>query len=70
MMTPCLTGSNFICCPKGPLDSTLVRDLGRLVMKTESIPYLMYPYAEFGDTSLDGRAPADFTFQLSSRQLA
>ena len=35
-----------------------------------SVPYLMYPYAEFGDTKLDGRDPADFKFKLSSRRLA
>ena len=34
------------------------------------LPYLMYPYAEFGDTRLDGRDPADFIFRLSSRRLA
>jgi transglutaminase-like putative cysteine protease len=34
------------------------------------LPYLMYPYAEFGDTRLDGRAPAEFKFRLSSRRLA
>ena len=34
------------------------------------LPYLMYPYAEFGDTKLDGRDPADFKFHLSSRRLA
>jgi len=33
------------------------------------LPYLMYPYAEFGDTRLDGRDPADFKFRLSSRRL-
>ena len=36
----------------------------------ESFSYLMYPYAEFGDTRLDGRDPADFKFRLSSRQLS
>ncbi len=35
-----------------------------------SLPYLMYPYAEFGDSKLDGRDPAEFKFRLSSRQLA
>jgi transglutaminase-like putative cysteine protease len=33
-------------------------------------PYLMYPYAEFGDKRLDGRDPDDFKFRLSSRPLA
>ncbi len=36
----------------------------------EPLPYLMYPYAELGDTRLDGRDPDDFKFLLSSRQLA
>ncbi|MHB1213998.1 MAG: transglutaminase-like domain-containing protein [Thiobacillus sp.] len=36
----------------------------------EPLSYLMYPYAEFGETRLDGRDPVDFTFRLSSRQLA
>lgn len=36
----------------------------------ERLSYLMYPYAEFGDTRLDGRDPADFRFRLSSRRLA
>jgi len=35
-----------------------------------SLPYLMYPYAEFGETKLDGRDPADFQFKLNSRRLA
>lgn len=34
------------------------------------LPYLMYPYAELGDTRLDGRDPDDFKFRLSSRQRA
>jgi len=34
-----------------------------------SLPYLMYPYAEFGPTILDGRDPVDFKFQLSSREI-
>lgn len=36
----------------------------------ESLPYLMYPYAEFGDTLKDGREPADFRFRLGSRKLS
>lgn len=36
----------------------------------ESLPYLMYPYAEFGDTLKDGREPADFKFRLRSRKLS
>ncbi len=35
----------------------------------ETLPYLMYPYAEFGETRLDGRDPDDFKFRLNSRQL-
>ena len=34
----------------------------------DSLPYLMYPYAEFGDTLKDGREPADFRFRLVSSQ--
>lgn len=33
------------------------------------LPYLMYPYAEFGETRLDGRDPAAFSFSLNSREL-
>ncbi len=33
-------------------------------------PYLMYPYAEFGDVRVDGRDPGDFDFRLHSRALA
>ena len=36
----------------------------------EPFSYLMYPYAEFGETRLDGRDPAGFKFRLSSRQLS
>jgi len=36
----------------------------------EALPYLMYPYAEFGDSRLDGRDPADFRFRLNSRRVA
>ena len=38
--------------------------------KKVALSYLMYPYAEFGDTNLDGRDPAEFKFRLNSRQLA
>jgi transglutaminase-like putative cysteine protease len=38
--------------------------------KKVALSYLMYPYAEFGDTSLDGRDPGEFKFRLNSRQLA
>ena len=33
------------------------------------LPYLMYPYAEFGDTVLDGRDPAAFGFRIVSREI-
>lgn len=36
----------------------------------ETLAYLMYPYAEFGDNKLDGRDPAEFKYSLRSRQLA
>jgi transglutaminase-like putative cysteine protease len=32
------------------------------------LPYLMYPYAEFGDVVLDGREPDHFNFKISSRE--
>ena len=37
---------------------------------TITLPYLMYPYAEFNETKLDGRDPADFKFKLNSRRAA
>ncbi len=33
------------------------------------LPYLMYPYAEFGETTLDGRDPARFDFTLNSVEI-
>jgi transglutaminase-like putative cysteine protease len=36
----------------------------------QAVPYLMYPWAEFGDVVLDGREPAHFDFQLISRELS
>lgn len=36
----------------------------------DHVPYLMYPYAEFGDTRLDGRDPDDFRFRLRSSRVA
>lgn len=45
------------------------RDFALPARAGERLPYLMYPYAEFGDTRLDGRDPADFKFRLSSRRL-
>lgn len=38
--------------------------------ETVTLPYLMYPYAEFNETKLDGRDPADFRFTLNSRRVA
>jgi len=32
------------------------------------VPYLMYPYAEFGDVSRDGRDPAAFSYRISSTE--
>jgi transglutaminase-like putative cysteine protease len=46
------------------------RDFGLPGKAGAPLPYLMYPYAEFGDARLDGREPADFIFRLSSRRLA
>lgn len=46
------------------------RDFALPARTGEHLPYLMYPYAEFGDTRLDGRDPADFRFRLSSRRVA
>ena len=34
------------------------------------LPYLMYPYAEFGERVLDGRDPAESGFRIHSRALA
>jgi transglutaminase-like putative cysteine protease len=33
------------------------------------LPYLMYPYAEFGENKLDGRDPAEFNFSLHSTEI-
>jgi transglutaminase-like putative cysteine protease len=45
------------------------RDFNLTPKASAPLPYLMYPYAEFGSTVLDGREPADFKFILSSREL-
>jgi len=45
------------------------RDFELAPRAREALPYLMYPYAEFGDTRLDGREPDHFNFKLSSREL-
>lgn len=46
------------------------RDFDLAPRASEPLPYLMYPYAEFGGTRLDGRDPDHFNFKLSSRELA
>lgn len=45
------------------------RDFDLAPPAREPLPYLMYPYAEFGDTRLDGREPDQFDFKLTSREL-
>lgn len=42
------------------------RDFELSPAASQPLPYLMYPYAEFGGERLDGRDPADFKFKLSS----
>lgn len=46
------------------------RDFDLSPKASRPLPYLMYPYAEFGDTRLDGRDPGDFKFRLLSREIA
>ena len=36
----------------------------------DKLAYFMYPYAEFGDTRLDGRDPEAFRFSLDSREVS
>lgn len=45
------------------------RDFELAPPASEPLPYLMYPYAEFGNTRLDGREPEHFDFRLTSREL-
>jgi len=45
------------------------RDFNLAPPASRPLPYLMYPYAEFGETRLDGRDPADFKFSLQSREI-
>ena len=45
------------------------RDFDLVPKAREPVPYLMYPYAEFGDITLDGRDPKDFNFTLKSREI-
>ena len=45
------------------------RDFELAPPASEPLPYLMYPYAEFGNTRLDGREPENFYFRLTSREL-
>jgi transglutaminase-like putative cysteine protease len=46
------------------------RDFALAPPAREPLPYLMYPYAEFGDAILDGREPDRFNFRLTSRERA
>jgi transglutaminase-like putative cysteine protease len=46
------------------------RDFELAPKASKPLPYLMYPYAEFGETCLDGRDPAEFKFSLNSREIA
>jgi transglutaminase-like putative cysteine protease len=45
------------------------RDFALAPAAREPLPYLMYPYAEFGETVLDGREPEKFSFRILSREL-
>ncbi|MGR8930273.1 MAG: transglutaminase-like domain-containing protein [Gammaproteobacteria bacterium] len=45
------------------------RDFDLNPKASRPLPYLMYPYAEFGDTRLDGRDPSRFKFKLSSVEI-
>ncbi len=45
------------------------RDFDLIPKASRPLPYLMYPYAEFGDTRLDGRDPSNFRFKLSSVEI-
>lgn len=44
------------------------RDFELTPKASKPLPYLMYPYAEFGETRLDGRNPAEFKYVLTSRE--
>ncbi len=46
------------------------RDFELSPRASRPLPYLMYPYAEFGGMRLDGRDPGDFKFSLLSREIA
>lgn len=46
------------------------RDFALAPPAREPLPYLMYPYAEFGEAILDGREPEHFNFKLTSRERA
>ncbi len=45
------------------------RDFQLTPKASGALPYLMYPYAEFGDVRLDGRDPVASRFKLSSREI-
>ena len=46
------------------------RDFHLPNQRDEQVPFLMYPYAEFGGTRLTGRDPEAFTYLLSSKRIA
>lgn len=46
------------------------RDFALPTPASAPLPYLMYPYAEFGEVKIDGRDPGVFKFKLNSRQVA
>lgn len=45
------------------------RDFDLNPKASQSLPYLMYPYAEIGDARIDGRDPSTFKFKLSSVEI-
>jgi transglutaminase-like putative cysteine protease len=45
------------------------RDFALAPPAHEPLPYLMYPYGEFGEVTLDGREPDHFNFKLTSREM-
>ena len=45
------------------------RDFDLTPKSSQPQPYLMYPYAEFGEIRMDGRDPSSFKFKLSSIEI-
>lgn len=45
------------------------RDFNLPALENTSVPFLMYPYARFKETTLNGHHPQSFTFRLHSRRL-